>query len=213
MYTLSRAMMYTLSRVMLVPLVLLGALGCEKSPQLHPLPTAQDLSEATDPRADVGQATPDLAVPADLLSAQDLRCIPNCIDKDCGDDGCGGSCGTCVSPKRCNDKNKCICVPNCTGAQCGSDGCGGSCGMCRADEFCDEFPGNFISCGNCYPGTDDLDKFCRCRCKCSGGAEVFGTCIYAMMSCGGCRQYCENYCTSRIPRQTMVSRCGTCTGG
>lgn len=28
-------------------------------------------------------------------------CKPNCSDKECGDDGCGGSCGTCDAPETC----------------------------------------------------------------------------------------------------------------
>lgn len=30
-------------------------------------------------------------------------CIPNCLEAKCGDDGCGGSCGTCDGGKVCNE--------------------------------------------------------------------------------------------------------------
>jgi len=36
------------------------------------------------------------------------RCIPNCTNKECGDDGCGGSCGSCGDNAVCNS-NKCEC--------------------------------------------------------------------------------------------------------
>lgn len=38
-------------------------------------------------------------------------CAPNCIGKQCGNDGCGGSCGTCTDGKTCNNSG--ICVPEC----------------------------------------------------------------------------------------------------
>jgi hypothetical protein len=78
--------------------------------------------------------------------------ITNCAGKNCGSDGCGGSCGTCGgttptcnasqvcvcsgsscsslgSQYSCNGSS-CVCTPNCAGKNCGSDGCGGSCGSC-----------------------------------------------------------------------------------
>lgn len=54
-----------------------------------------------------------------------------CSSRKCGDDGCGGSCGTCPSGLTCNN-GTCgtACVPSCAGKTCGDDGCGGSCGTC-----------------------------------------------------------------------------------
>jgi hypothetical protein len=42
-------------------------------------------------------------------------CTPSCTDKDCGDDGCGGSCGTCTEGFTCNASNKCFCATCCQG--------------------------------------------------------------------------------------------------
>jgi hypothetical protein len=65
-----------------------------------------------------------------------ICCTPNCTGKDCGDDGCGGSCGTCTSPAVCEASGTC-CTPNCGSNTCGPfDGCGGSCGTCPAGEIC-----------------------------------------------------------------------------
>jgi len=36
-----------------------------------------------------------------LIDVIDL-CIPDCVNKECGDDGCGGSCGVCGSNMECN---------------------------------------------------------------------------------------------------------------
>ncbi|MGC4118188.1 MAG: lamin tail domain-containing protein [Myxococcales bacterium] len=77
-------------------------------------------------------------------------CTPSCSGKVCGDDGCGGSCGTCNSHGTCTGSFTCscnagwtgptcgtaACVPNCSGKVCGDDGCGGTCGTCGAGLVC-----------------------------------------------------------------------------
>ena len=55
-------------------------------------------------------------------------CTPVCPAGACGDDGCGGSCGTCPTPD--------VCTPSCAGKACGPDGCGGACGACGAGAVC-----------------------------------------------------------------------------
>ncbi|MCX7943190.1 MAG: hypothetical protein N2746_01605 [Deltaproteobacteria bacterium] len=85
-------------------------------------------------------------------------CTPNCFGKQCGPDGCGGTCGSCGDLQRCNangvceceylscggvccgvdevcDNNVC-CLPDCNNKECGHDGCGGSCGDCFYPEKC-----------------------------------------------------------------------------
>ena len=37
-----------------------------------------------------------------------MTCTPNCTDKECGDDGCGGSCGTCPTGETCNNSGTCV---------------------------------------------------------------------------------------------------------
>ncbi len=73
-------------------------------------------------------------------------CAPACDGLECGDDGCGGSCGTCETGE-CVE-GKCACTPACDGKECGDDGCGGSCGTCEA--------------GECVEGK------CACTPKCDG---------------------------------------------
>ena len=85
------------------------------------------------------------------------ECIPECDERCCGGDGCGGTCpDTCRRGETCNpDTCRCEstaecrtnsdcppgywcdrtvwrcrpeeCIPNCTGKCCGDDGCGGAC--------------------------------------------------------------------------------------
>ena len=57
-------------------------------------------------------------------------CTPDCKNKTCGDNGCGGSCGTCTSGMSCNENGQCqgdacatATVCN-TSADCGSTACG-----------------------------------------------------------------------------------------
>ena len=41
-------------------------------------------------------------------------CIPSCSDKQCGGDGCGGSCGSCSSGQTCNSSGQCV-TASCSG--------------------------------------------------------------------------------------------------
>ena len=58
-------------------------------------------------------------------------CIPSCGGKQCGPDGCGGSCGWCSASQSCQG-GQCVdpgdCVPQCAGKKIGEDDeCGGVC--------------------------------------------------------------------------------------
>jgi hypothetical protein len=46
------------------------------------------------------------------------RCIADCAGKACGNDGCGGSCGTCPGGETCQD-GRCGCATPCTTSACG----------------------------------------------------------------------------------------------
>jgi hypothetical protein len=76
---------------------------------------------------------------ASKLCVPDPDCVRDCVGRDCGPDGCGGSCGTCVDcdgkPIACSG-GKCsvyFCCKDCTNRECGPDGCGGLCGTCDKD--------------------------------------------------------------------------------
>lgn len=97
-------------------------------------------------------------------------CIPNCNNKQCGSDGCGGSCGQCTSPFYCYMSN-CICqtTTTCIGKQCGSDGCGVSCGQCGANKTCQN--GTCVcqpNCNNKQCGSDGCGGSCG---QCAGGKQ------------------------------------------
>lgn len=68
------------------------------------------------------------------------KCKPNCTNKTCGSDGCGGQCGSCLRCTECAG-NSCAPVANgCINKQCGTDGCypcGPLGGKCASGQVCD----------------------------------------------------------------------------
>lgn len=75
------------------------------------------------------------------------ECTPNCIGKECGSDGCEGSCGSCEGEYVCNGEGECISEEQCTdtcnslGYDCGTwTICGEetSCGSCEGGYFCND---------------------------------------------------------------------------
>ena len=134
---------------------------------------------------------------ADQISANDTNppCQPQCFDKECGDDGCGGSCGTCpaVAPLCIDYKCNLQCVADCLGKECGEDGCGHFCGFCDPGFACDGE-------GQCQPNcqADCLGKEC--------GDDGCGG------SCGGCPQVAplcvENLCQLECIPDCLGKQCG-----
>lgn len=62
----------------------------------------------------------------ELLDSYEVEgaCVPDCSGKECGPDGCGGTCGEC---DECVG-GQCLCQPTCGLPQMGcDDGCGGTC--------------------------------------------------------------------------------------
>jgi len=76
----------------------------------------------------------------DLSVRCDSLCKPECDGKECGDDGCGGSCGECpmAAPFCADHKCKIECTSHCDMKECGDDGCGGSCGNCPLGFECSQ---------------------------------------------------------------------------
>jgi hypothetical protein len=107
-------------------------------------------------------------------------CPPECDGKECGPDGCGGTCGECQEGEKCVNA-LCVgdCEPDCDGQSCGDDGCGGQC-ECQIGMVC-----YFGQCVNsCIPQCTDLecgDDGCEGLCgqcapgmSCSGGQCILG---------------------------------------
>ena len=134
--------------------------------------------------------------PSQVCTQDKACCTPQCEKADgtameCGEDGCGGVCGTCqggewvacvegtcvckgtLCPKACcanfetcdNDGN--CCNEQCAGKECGDNGCGGVCGTCPPGGMCLAGlcppPGKSCNDGNDIPWDgctdDDLSEF------------------------------------------------------
>jgi hypothetical protein len=132
--------------------------------------------------------------PFSLFISCQSTCAPQCDFSECGDDGCGGSCGTCpgVAPDCVNGLCEGECEPICDDAVCGDDGCGGSCGDCDPGDSC-----LFGTC--CTPECDGLecgDDGCGGDCgpcpagkACDDGVcggDGLGCVETATPGCGGC---------------------------
>ena len=128
-----------------------------------------------------------------------LNCVPSCFGKNCGDDGCGGVCGTCSNGTVCTGGICSItplsCIASCEGKICGDDGCGGVCGTCSNGDCvngnCIIFPPSTCNtpcpvgqicdngdCRSCRPGED----CCRPQC---GGLSLFNAKQCGDDGCGG----------------------------
>jgi hypothetical protein len=119
-------------------------------------------------------------------------CTPTCTGRTCGDDGCGGSCGTCASPATCRNgvcgcpsgQFECQgrCIPTsecCTEANCGTGQVclQGQCvtwrGTCQAGEdICTDLTHTCAG-GDCLCVTSMSNQT---RCAHPGGLADFFTC-------------------------------------
>jgi len=107
------------------------------------------------------------------LCGLSCACKPDCMGKECGDDGCGGDCGNCDTGTFCYD-GQCDACRDCSKLECGSNGCGRACGTCADNKACIR--------GKCKeppawceektgPGCDNQDQACNAtvvECVCEG---------------------------------------------
>lgn len=137
-------------------------------------------------------------------------CTPACGGKQCGPNGCGGSCGDCAPGQTCDAGGQCggACAPDCAGKQCGPDGCGASCGTCGAGQTCNaglcEGGACAPACGGKQCGSDG----CGGTCGTCGGDQVcnaFGACEAAP---------CQPVCAGKeCGPDGCDGTCGTCGAG
>jgi len=158
--------------------------------------------------SDGGLPPPDGDLPSDQKTD---TCTPSCADKECGPDGCGGSCGSCQSPEVCNTSiNECVssCTASCSGKQCGDDGCGGSCGSCGSGYTCDYTYQCKKDCtADCYGkqcGPDGCGGSCG---NCSSG-------YYCDAASYVCKLNCSPSCSGKqCGDDGCGGSCGTCSSG
>ena len=114
-------------------------------------PVDQKVDTGSDLTAETDQGLGD----ADVQEVDTPVCVPDCLDKQCGYDGCGGFCGQCPEGAKCQlDTGLCWePSPLCGNKECGDDGEGGSCGDCPPEKEC--LPGGICgdppACEYCVP--------------------------------------------------------------
>jgi hypothetical protein len=114
----------------------------DMTPQAEPVPEPDpDIPEPDVPALpDDGPPGPDDAGTPDSAVAPEV-CEPACDGRECGPDGCGGTCGTCGADEVCDETPGLCkpqgCQPACAGRVCGPDACGGTCPPgCGAGQTC-----------------------------------------------------------------------------
>ena len=144
----------------------------------------------------------------------DPSCTPKCDGKSCGNDGCGGPCGSCLNMEGAVDDSLCkadgtcepACVPDCAGKVCGENGCGGYCGQCNAGFACEA--GACVStctpsCGTKECGSDGCGGSCG---DCPGAAPI--------CQAGKCKAECETNCSGKdCGSDGCGGSCGNCPNG
>ena len=159
------------------------------------------------------------------LECTGWSCTSNCTGKQCGPDGCLGTCGTCTAGHYCDAGGACQAC-TCAGRTCGADPCGNPCGTCPAGKGCD-------STGNCVAiPTECVAKAtagcpgCACEaCVCNGNGSFGGDaacCSTAWDSAcaGDCGAYCGGPTCPCVPAcagktcgpDGCGGTCGTCGG-
>jgi len=142
---------------------------------------------------------------------QGEACIVDCASAslcdgvECGDDGCGGSCGGCEVAGQVCVGGACMdfaCDPDCGDHMCGPDGCGGECGSCPGETVCaqEDFT-CVIKPSPCIPSCAGLDcgpNGCGASCGlCTGGTfcapETLSCELPCIPSCEG-RECGDNGC-------------------
>ncbi len=169
-------------------------------------------------------------------------CVPDCENRVCGDDGCGGSCGpACAENKYCTRMGQCSCLEACGLRHCGpnpfcSDESCGTCaehyecvdGTCECQPNCgslecgmDPICGT-LSCGTCGDHEDCRNGACVCQPEC-GSTECGMDPICGTQSCGSCGENetcasgictCQPDCSALNcgPDPVCGTSCGTCEG-
>ena len=141
-------------------------------------------------------ASPDKKGPTPDAPGSPEVCIPDCAGKECGDDGCGWTCGMCLPGVSCLADGTCEdCIPDCQGKWCGPDDCGSTCGECPPDQKCSSTGlCNFIDdpCEGKECGTWD-GQWCG-DCPCPGCPPSCGECNLETGHCEGCGPDDSNEC-------------------
>lgn len=141
-------------------------------------------------------------------------CVPNCNSAMCGDNGCGGDCGSCPEDDVCENRQCSVCVPDCSSVECGPDPeCKQYCGGCKEGYNCSS--GKCID-ASCEVTTDcAFEPYCfngvvACKDNCGNGTVLDecknGTCVDGECI-GGCTPDCSG---NECGPDGCGGSCGSC---
>jgi len=162
---------------------------------------------------------------ADKVCFEEHCCAPDCMGKQCGDDGCGGTCGTCIADEKCVGGSCLECQTNadctkegevCSGGECipsgpacGDGECNGEETMCDCPDDCGTCPGCCDAAGVCKGG-DELDACGKngADCDACNADEACddGECQETQTECG------DGDCGEEENCYACPDDCGECTG-
>ncbi|MFH1531886.1 MAG: Ig-like domain-containing protein, partial [Pseudomonadota bacterium] len=138
-------------------------------------------------------------------------CVPGCEGKECGNDGCGGSCGTCSEYWACSPEGTCEVAVECgdgicMGPQETCKDCFADCGPCFEGDCCEPHD---------WPGCEDPDIL-ECvwdsEPACYAG-DWAGLCVAAAVGCGldcVCQPDCDG---KECGDDGCFGSCGVCPEG
>ena len=138
--------------------------ACEDK-QWPPAPTAAPVRPTATVVPPTATAVPPTATPVRATPLPRNTPCPraaNCLEKQCGSDGCGGVCGQCVSGRYCNWQSQCV-VAEAQPTPTPSTACQNAC----VGRVCGQAPGCNASCGNCALG----NLYCSPQGRCLTPAE------------------------------------------
>ena len=164
----------------------------------------------------------------DTCWSYEETCEPVCDARACGNDGCGGSCGTCAGNSTCDTQGQCVanCTPSCEGKSCGDNGCGGSCGTCGSGLSCDARDQCVADCTPSCDGQSCGDNGCGGSCgncgsglTCTDDGQCVATCVGSCVGrscgdngCGGACGTCGSGLTCNASGQCISNCVGSCVG-
>jgi hypothetical protein len=139
---------------------------------------------------DVTEVQPDTPDVPDVTEVD--TCTPDCAGKTCGDDGCGGSCGSCTDDQTCDAgtcvpkgcevdadcEGKCTSLGTCDQCTCSNTKCVKARidGCCEDDTDCDDGQACDTAANQCY-------DICTKDADCTGQCGTLDTC--ETCECGG----------------------------
>lgn len=129
------------------------------------------------------------------------KCSPNCNNKTCGDDGCGGSCGICTSLRTCVN-GTCVCpVPNVV--------INGVCQSCPSNAFPNS---DYTGCISCT-GNQVLNSTRNGCTSCTGFLSVpnYDNSRCIQCSTGQVANATNTECRNCVPDSDCGINCGGCT--